>query len=171
MAEGTRQGRHCHSLKSPEHGRKGGYFEIPETPPQPRVRSLRPSAISNSTAKAMKTFGSASWDGGVKDGRRRISTKSGALSGYPYGFGSPHRSSACRVLYHGAIAGLRPGAAHSGAHGYNGRGVSRPAGRRLCVMGEKRGCMVAFSSRQLVIKPPLRKALCQECVELRLGVP
>ena len=38
-------------------------------------------------------------------------------------------------------------------------------------MGEKRGCMVAFSSRQLVIKPPLRKALCQECVELRLGVP
>src|SRR6266404_9713003 len=82
-----------------------------------------------------------------------------------------HRSSACRVLYHGAIADLRPGAAHSGAHGYNGRGVSRPAGRRLCVMGEKRGWMVAFSSRQLVIKPPLRKALCQECVELRLGVP
>jgi uncharacterized protein YodC (DUF2158 family) len=38
-------------------------------------------------------------------------------------------------------------------------------------MGEKRGCVVAFSSRQLVIKPPLRKALCQECVELRLGVP
>ena len=36
----------------------------------------------------MKTFGSASWDGGVKDGRGRISTKSGALSGYPYGFGS-----------------------------------------------------------------------------------
>src|SRR6266436_5204743 len=98
MAEGTRQGRHCHSLRSPEHGHTGGNFDIPETPPQSRVRSLQPSAISNSTAKAMKTFGSASWDGGVKDGRRRISTKSGALSGYPYGFGSRFEGNQAPVL-------------------------------------------------------------------------
>ena len=98
MAEGTRQGRHCHSLRSPEHGHKGGNFDIPETPPQPKVRSLLPSAISSSTAKAMKAFGSASWDGGVKDGRRRISTKSGALSGYPYGFGSRFEGNQAPVL-------------------------------------------------------------------------
>ena len=36
----------------------------------------------------MTTFGSASCEGGVKDGKGRISTKSGALSGYPYGFAS-----------------------------------------------------------------------------------
>ena len=46
----------------------------------------------------MKTFGSASWDGGVKDGRRRISTKSGALSGYPYGFGSRFEGNQAPVL-------------------------------------------------------------------------
>src|SRR6266436_7459210 len=56
MAEGTRQGHHCYSLKSPEHGRKGGNFDIPETPRQPRVRSLQPSAISSGTEKAMKTL-------------------------------------------------------------------------------------------------------------------
>lgn len=32
--------------------------------------------------------GSASWQGGVKDGRGAISTESGALNTYPYGFGS-----------------------------------------------------------------------------------
>jgi osmotically inducible protein OsmC len=34
----------------------------------------------------MKTQGSAVWSGGIKDGKGAISTKSGALSGYPYGF-------------------------------------------------------------------------------------
>ncbi|AWM36200.1 Peroxiredoxin OsmC [Gemmata obscuriglobus] len=34
----------------------------------------------------MKTQGSAVWQGGLKDGRGAISTKSGALSAYPYGF-------------------------------------------------------------------------------------
>ena len=34
----------------------------------------------------MKTQGSAVWSGGLKDGRGAISTKSGALSAYPYGF-------------------------------------------------------------------------------------
>jgi osmotically inducible protein OsmC len=36
----------------------------------------------------MKTSGSAQWQGGIKDGKGAISTKSGALSAYPYGFSS-----------------------------------------------------------------------------------
>jgi lipoyl-dependent peroxiredoxin len=36
----------------------------------------------------MKTQGSATWKGGIKDGVGSISTKSGALSAYPYGFAS-----------------------------------------------------------------------------------
>lgn len=36
----------------------------------------------------MKTQGSAVWSGGIKDGKGAISTKSGALNGYPYGFAS-----------------------------------------------------------------------------------
>lgn len=36
----------------------------------------------------MKTSGSAKWQGGIKDGRGAISTQSGALSDYPYGFSS-----------------------------------------------------------------------------------
>ncbi len=33
----------------------------------------------------MKTFGTARWDGGFKDGKGAISTKSGAVKDYPYG--------------------------------------------------------------------------------------
>ena len=36
----------------------------------------------------MKTHGSAFWQGGIKDGKGAISTKSGALKNYPYGFSS-----------------------------------------------------------------------------------
>jgi lipoyl-dependent peroxiredoxin len=36
----------------------------------------------------MKTHGSASWKGGLKDGKGAISTQSGALKEYPYGFAS-----------------------------------------------------------------------------------
>jgi osmotically inducible protein OsmC len=36
----------------------------------------------------MKTHGSAQWQGGIKDGKGAISTKSGALKDYPYGFSS-----------------------------------------------------------------------------------
>lgn len=36
----------------------------------------------------MKTHGSAVWQGGIKDGRGAITTKSGALTEYPYGFAS-----------------------------------------------------------------------------------
>ncbi len=36
----------------------------------------------------MKTHGSAVWHGGIKDGKGAISTKSGALTDYPYGFAS-----------------------------------------------------------------------------------
>jgi osmotically inducible protein OsmC len=36
----------------------------------------------------MKTSGSAAWQGGLKDGKGEISTRSGALNAYPYGFAS-----------------------------------------------------------------------------------
>ena len=36
----------------------------------------------------MQTYGSAVWQGGIKDGKGAISTKSGALADYPYGFSS-----------------------------------------------------------------------------------
>jgi osmotically inducible protein OsmC len=36
----------------------------------------------------MKTFGSAEWQGGIKDGKGAISTRSGSLVKYPYGFAS-----------------------------------------------------------------------------------
>src|ERR1700726_1167813 len=36
----------------------------------------------------MQTHGSAVWHGGIKDGKGAISTKSGALKEYPYGFSS-----------------------------------------------------------------------------------
>ncbi len=36
----------------------------------------------------MSMFGSAVWQGGIKDGKGAISTKSGALEAYPYGFAS-----------------------------------------------------------------------------------
>ncbi len=36
----------------------------------------------------MTTFGTAKWQGGLKDGKGAISTKSGALNDYPYGFAS-----------------------------------------------------------------------------------
>lgn len=36
----------------------------------------------------MTTFGTAAWEGGIKDGKGAVSTKSGALESYPYGFAS-----------------------------------------------------------------------------------
>ena len=36
----------------------------------------------------MKTTGSAVWEGGIKDGKGAISSHSGALKAYPYGFAS-----------------------------------------------------------------------------------
>jgi osmotically inducible protein OsmC len=36
----------------------------------------------------LKTQGSAVWQGGIKDGKGAISTKSGAIKDYPYGFAS-----------------------------------------------------------------------------------
>jgi lipoyl-dependent peroxiredoxin len=37
---------------------------------------------------AIVRHGSAAWSGGIKDGKGSISTESGALSSYPYGFAS-----------------------------------------------------------------------------------
>ena len=39
------------------------------------------------------TSGSAKWQGGIKDGKGAISTKSGALKDYPYGFASRFEAS------------------------------------------------------------------------------
>src|SRR5467141_2844225 len=36
----------------------------------------------------MKKTGTAAWQGGIKDGKGSISTESGALKEYPYGFAS-----------------------------------------------------------------------------------
>ena len=36
----------------------------------------------------MKKFGTAVWRGGLKDGKGAVSTESGALKDYPYGFSS-----------------------------------------------------------------------------------
>ena len=36
----------------------------------------------------IKRHGSAAWQGGIKDGKGNISTESGALKAYPYGFAS-----------------------------------------------------------------------------------
>src|SRR5947208_6165184 len=36
----------------------------------------------------MTTLGAAVWEGGIRDGKGAISTKSGALDKYPYGFAS-----------------------------------------------------------------------------------
>src|SRR6478752_8260344 len=37
---------------------------------------------------AINKTGSAHWEGGIKDGKGSISTETGALSAYPYGFSS-----------------------------------------------------------------------------------
>jgi lipoyl-dependent peroxiredoxin len=46
--------------------------------------------ITNRGAADMKIkrHGSAAWQGGIKDGKGSISTESGALNAYPYGFAS-----------------------------------------------------------------------------------
>ena len=40
------------------------------------------------TAMKINRTGSAAWQGGIKDGKGSISTQSGALKAYPYGFAS-----------------------------------------------------------------------------------
>src|SRR5262249_22018510 len=44
--------------------------------------------VTSRRRAAMKTHGSAVWSGGIKDGKGALSTKSGALADYPYGFAS-----------------------------------------------------------------------------------
>src|ERR1700704_3837834 len=52
-----------------------------------RILTTDDSATSEGE-RVMKTTGSAAWQGGIKDGKGAISTKSGALKEYPYGFSS-----------------------------------------------------------------------------------
>jgi len=50
---------------------------------------LDPSKLSNDRKPAMKEkTASVHWEGKGKDGQRKISTETGALKNYPYGFGS-----------------------------------------------------------------------------------
>jgi lipoyl-dependent peroxiredoxin len=44
--------------------------------------------LEHQGAHMTTTSGSAKWQGGIKDGKGAISTKSGALKDYPYGFAS-----------------------------------------------------------------------------------
>jgi osmotically inducible protein OsmC len=52
--------------------------------------TTQPNALHGSTKRiaAMKKTGTAAWQGGIKDGKGSISTESGALKEYPYGFAS-----------------------------------------------------------------------------------
>jgi lipoyl-dependent peroxiredoxin len=47
-----------------------------------------PSLTRGERAMKITRHGSAAWRGGIKDGKGAISTESGALSAYPYGFAS-----------------------------------------------------------------------------------
>src|SRR5450755_3355889 len=55
----------------------------------PRWRLNRCHSFNSPMEPRMTTtFGSAKWQGCIKDGKGAISTKSGALKDYPYGFAS-----------------------------------------------------------------------------------
>jgi osmotically inducible protein OsmC len=47
-----------------------------------------PESATSGECNMPTTHGSALWQGGIKDGKGAISTKSGALKEYPYGFAS-----------------------------------------------------------------------------------
>jgi osmotically inducible protein OsmC len=49
---------------------------------------LTPGNSNTDRENAMKRTGSAAWQGGIRDGKGSISTESGALKAYPYGFAS-----------------------------------------------------------------------------------
>jgi lipoyl-dependent peroxiredoxin len=62
---------------------------------QPMTRFRRINRVANLDRSPQRveprmttTSGSAKWQGGIKDGKGAISTKSGALKEYPYGFAS-----------------------------------------------------------------------------------
>src|SRR4029434_4829893 len=59
-----------------------------DTPLSQPIATLRLiDAFNRDEDHAMTTTsGSAKWQGGIKDGKGAISTKSGALNDYPYGF-------------------------------------------------------------------------------------
>jgi hypothetical protein len=64
------------------------------------------------------THGSAKWQGGIKDGKGAISTKSGALTDYPYGFASRFEG--------------KPGSNPEELIGDQGRRHAGESRRRLC---------------------------------------
>src|SRR6266849_2990940 len=56
--------------------------------PISRTMVQRPRTWPRQGEPDVQTHGSAVWQGGIKDGKGAISTKSGALKDYPYGFAS-----------------------------------------------------------------------------------
>src|SRR5262249_13655608 len=53
-----------------------------------RTPIQRPRTRPRQGEPEMETHGSAVWQSGIKNGKGAISTKSGALKDYPYGFSS-----------------------------------------------------------------------------------
>lgn len=53
-----------------------------------RAASVAAASAKNWRRCLMKKFGTAVWRGGIKDGKGAVSTESGALKDYPYGFSS-----------------------------------------------------------------------------------
>jgi lipoyl-dependent peroxiredoxin len=66
--------------------RRSPAIDIALTQPSARLRVIDPSRVKEHSMTT--TSGSAKWQGGIKDGKGAISTKSGALNDYPYGFAS-----------------------------------------------------------------------------------
>ena len=80
----------------------------------------------------MKTYGAATWQGGIRDGKGAISTRSGALKEHPYGFGSRFEGTpgtnpeeligaAHAGCFTMALSLMLGEAQHRGASGYPGR--------------------------------------------------
>src|SRR5262245_30577091 len=103
--------------------------------PISRTPIQRPRTRPRQGEPEMETHGSAVWQGGIKNGKGAISTKSGALKDYPYGFSSrfegkhqsrgAHRGGTRRMLHDGSVAHSRRGQAHHRAHGDHGRSLAR----------------------------------------------
>src|SRR5579859_7406038 len=68
--------------------KRAGALVTREILPHWRCRMWPRFTPTSQGALMTTTSGSAKWRGGIKDGKGAISTKSGALSEYPYGFAS-----------------------------------------------------------------------------------
>ena len=97
----------------------------------------------------MSTFGTAVWSGGIKDGKGAISTKSGALKDYPYGFAA---------RFEGGQNGTNPeeliGTAHAGCFTMALSNILGQAG----LTAEKMDAVNAFGAKPVVAPAPFKGA-------------